>query len=67
MAMSRSCGSVWVTSFSSITSRPPFSASSPAAMRRSVDFPQPDGPTRTTNSPSAIVKLTLATATVPSG
>src|SRR5207253_10557473 len=26
-------------------------ASSPAIIRRSVDFPQPDGPTRTMNSP----------------
>jgi hypothetical protein len=34
-------------------------------MRRSVDFPQPDGPTRTTNSPSPIAMLTSSTATNP--
>src|SRR5205809_3988033 len=28
--------------------------SSPASMRSSVDLPQPDGPTSTTNSPSSI-------------
>jgi hypothetical protein len=27
-------------------------SSSPAIMRSNVDFPQPDGPTKTTNSPS---------------
>ena len=31
---------------------PPEMSSSPAIMRKVVDFPQPDGPTRTTNSPS---------------
>ena len=31
-------------------------------MRSSVDFPQPDGPTRMTNSPSAMSRLTSFTA-----
>jgi hypothetical protein len=31
---------------------PPLISSSPATMRSSVDLPQPDGPTMTTNSPS---------------
>ena len=31
---------------------PPVMLSRPAIMRSSVDFPQPDGPTSTTNSPS---------------
>src|SRR5690606_16082309 len=43
----------------SLTIRPPISispaetSSSPAIMRNRVDLPQPDGPTKTTNSPSA--------------
>ena len=32
---------------------PPVMSSSPAIIRSSVDLPQPDGPTKTTNSPSA--------------
>ena len=32
---------------------PPLALSRPARMRRVVDFPQPDGPTSTVNSPSA--------------
>ena len=32
-------------------------SSSPAIMRSSVDLPQPDGPTKTTNSPSSIVEV----------
>ena len=54
MAMPRSAGS---TSF---TTLPPIDdlalgdgSSSPAIMLSSVDFPQPEGPTKTTNSPSA--------------
>ena len=33
-------------------------------MRSVVDFPQPDGPTKTMNSPSATVRLTASTASV---
>jgi hypothetical protein len=33
---------------------PPVMSSSPASMRSSVDLPQPDGPTSTMNSPSAM-------------
>ena len=32
-------------------------SSSPAIIRSAVDFPQPDGPTRIMNSPSAIVEV----------
>src|SRR5262249_22244921 len=32
--------------------------SSPASIRNRVDLPQPDGPTRTTNSPSSIGTVT---------
>ena len=34
-------------------------------MRSSVDLPQPDGPTRTMNSPSAISSETSSTASKP--
>src|SRR5215208_4339298 len=37
-------------------------SSRPAIIRRAVDFPQPEGPTKTTNSPSGISKLILSTA-----
>jgi hypothetical protein len=36
--------------------------SRPAIIRSSVDLPQPDGPTRTMNSPLSIVRLTSSTA-----
>src|ERR671920_2349164 len=41
-------------------------SSSPAIIRRAVDFPQPDGPTKTTNSPSGISRFILSTATTSS-
>ncbi len=34
-------------------------------MRKVVDLPQPDGPTRTTNSSSRTSRLTSFTATTP--
>ena len=37
---------------------PPLMFSRPASIRSSVDLPQPDGPTRTTNWPSSIATLT---------
>src|SRR5271165_5079991 len=66
MATSRSPGSVSVTSTPPMSSRPAVGRSSPAARRRSVVLPQPDGPTRTTASPSRRSIDTLLTATVPS-
>ncbi|PII38189.1 hypothetical protein T190_25250 [Sinorhizobium meliloti CCBAU 01290] len=47
-------GSLWVTSSASILISPPVVSSSPAIMRNSVDFPQPEGPTKTANSPCPI-------------
>ena len=41
-------------------------SSSPTIIRSSVDFPQPDGPTRIMNSPSAMSRLTSFTAGKPS-
>src|SRR5580698_5268927 len=46
---------------------PSLISSSPATMRSAVVFPHPDGPTRTMNSPSAIVSSSASTARVPSG
>jgi hypothetical protein len=40
---------------------------SPLANRRSVDFPQPLGPTMETNSPAATLTLVFEIASVPSG
>ena len=54
MAQLRRPGRKVVTSRSPILMLPPEAASSPAIMRRVVVLPQPEGPTRTTNSVSAI-------------
>src|SRR5829696_1517857 len=67
MARLRSLGSTSLTTLSSMRSSPSVMSSRPTIMLSSVDFPQPDGPTRMKNSPSSIVKLALSTATVPSG
>src|SRR4029079_5564727 len=63
--MSRARGGSSVTSRSPIEMVPPDTSSRPAIMRRSVDFPQPDGPTRTRNSPLPMVSETPSTATTP--
>ena len=65
MAMSRRRGARSVTSASPIEIAPSVTSSSPAIMRSSVDFPQPEGPTRTRNSPSAISSEMSSTATTP--
>src|SRR5690606_24518476 len=41
---------------------PDVGSSRPATMRSRVDFPQPDGPTKTTNSWSSLTRLALLTA-----
>src|SRR3954468_14784582 len=63
--MSRSPGTSSVTSTLPIEMLPAVISSSPAIIRRSVVLPQPDGPTSTMNSPSAIVRLTSSTARTP--
>src|SRR5262245_5538982 len=65
MATSRSRGERFVTTRSPIETSPPVITSRPAIIRRSVDFPQPDGPTSTMNSPLVIVRLTSSTARTP--
>src|SRR5438477_7544900 len=65
MAMSRSGGATSLTISPPIRTSPEVARSSPAAMRRTVVLPDPDGPTRTRNSPSATSRFRSATATVP--
>ena len=65
MAMSRSAGSMRLTTRPPIDTSPSEIASRPATMRSSVDLPQPDGPTSTMNSPSAMSIETELTAFTP--
>src|SRR5690606_3504568 len=65
--MSRSLGAFSLTRSPPMRSSPSVMSSRPAIMLSVVDFPQPDGPTRMMNSPSAISKFASSTPTVPSG
>src|SRR5215207_8346487 len=65
MATSRRAGASFVTSRSAIRIVPPVIGSSPPIERSRVVLPQPEGPTRTMNSPSPMVRLTSSTATTP--
>src|ERR1700757_537279 len=56
--MSRSLGWTYFTTRSPIEIVPEVMFSRPASMRSNVDLPQPEGPTRTTNSPSSIGTVT---------
>ena len=67
MAMSRSFGGTSLTTLSPIVTVPALISSSPAIMRSAVDLPQPDGPTRTMNSPSVMSRLNSSTALTPPG
>src|ERR1700758_3457529 len=58
MATPRCAGRSRVASAPSIRTRPLDTSSSPAIRRKRVDFPHPDGPTKTTNSPSRMSRLT---------
>src|SRR5438046_10677844 len=60
--MSRSLGGRSLTTRSPMTISPAVISSSPATMRKVVDLPQPDGPTRTTNSLSRMLRFTSLTA-----
>src|SRR5258706_6617342 len=62
--MSRSFGATLLTTRAPIFTSPPEISSRPATMRRSVLLPQPEGPTRTQNSPSAIDTSTPCTTSV---
>jgi hypothetical protein len=65
MAMSRSLGDRVLTTRSPIFMVPLEMSSSPAIIRRAVLLPQPDGPTRTRNSPSAMSRSRSWTAWNP--
>ena len=65
--MSRCEGRSPLTTSSPITIRPEVSVSRPAMQRNVVVLPQPEGPSMTNSSPSAIVRSSSWTATVPSG
>ena len=56
--MSRSFGGTRLTTLPPIAISPSVISSSPAIIRSSVDLPQPEGPTSTQNSPSAIAMST---------
>src|SRR6266540_1566343 len=62
MAIRRRRGGRSVASRPPISTRPASTRSSPARQRRSVVLPQPDGPRRTTNSPSETSRFTSSTA-----
>src|SRR4051794_28799954 len=64
--MSRSFGARPLTTSSPILSWPSVMSSSPATSRRAVDLPEPDGPTRIMNSPSAMSRFMSFTASKPS-
>ena len=63
--MSLSFGGRSLTTRSPIEIVPPEISSSPAMDRSAVDFPHPDGPTNTMNSPSAISRLRSSIALTP--
>ena len=63
--MSRSFGGTRFTTRPPIEISPRVISSSPAIIRSSVDLPQPDGPTSTQNSPSAIAMSTPRITCVP--
>src|SRR3954468_15064780 len=66
MARLRSLGALSLTFSPPMSRSPPVMSSRPTIMRSSVDFPQPEGPTRIMNSPSAMSRLTSLTAGKPS-
>ena len=62
MAMSRSFGGTSLTTSPPIAMSPPEISSSPAIMRKVVLLPQPEGPTSTMNSLSAMSRSMPRTA-----
>src|SRR6476620_3037271 len=60
--MSRSFDGTRLTTRSPIFRTPDVISSSPATQRSAVVLPQPEGPTRTRNSPSSIARLRSSTA-----
>src|SRR3954462_11791806 len=66
MAMSRSFGGTSLTTSPPIMMSPPVMSSRPAIIRSVVDLPQPEGPTSTTNSWSAMSRSMPRTASTSS-
>src|SRR5579863_1777361 len=62
MAIRRSRGGSRVTTRPPIRTSPRVGSSSPAIIRSSVVFPEPEGPRKTMNSPSRVSRLTSLTA-----
>ena len=66
MAMSRSLGPSWLTTWPPMAISPTLMLSSPAIIDSKVDLPQPEGPTRIRNSPSATsMSMPCSTSTGP--
>src|SRR5579875_3750998 len=65
MATSRSLADRSLTTSSPRRIVPSVTSSSPATIRSAVVLPQPDGPTRTTNSPSSTKRSSACTASTP--
>ena len=66
MASPRSEAGTALTTSPSITTSPPVTCSSPAMIRKRVDLPQPDGPTKTTNWPECTCRsMPWITSTSP--
>src|SRR5215467_2938255 len=66
MATPRLAGGTPRIGLPSISTWPPLIGSNPQIRRNKVDLPQPDGPTKTTNSPWAMSRLTsCSTSTGP--
>src|SRR5918999_1865209 len=63
MATCRARGGSPLTTFPPIRTSPSVASSSPAMVRRSVVLPQPEGPSSTRYSPSAVAMSTPSTAT----
>ncbi len=57
MPMLRFCGVSGTRSLPSSRMRPLLTGVSPAIQRNKVDLPQPDGPSKVTNSPFAMLQL----------
>ena len=66
MAILRARGGRWVTVWPPIRTSPAVGGSSPPIMRSKVVLPQPEGPSRTRNSPSVLARSIPSTAGVPS-
>ncbi|MDT4879433.1 hypothetical protein D3C80_1955100 [compost metagenome] len=61
-----SIGGSSLTRWPSISRSPELMSSRPAISRSRVDLPQPEGPTKTTNSPSSMSRLISRVIAVPS-